>query len=89
MRRIINTVNIVSAVVVYLLMPDLAALVAALIVDRPMCVDCIAEKSGRGVSAIAATLTTVQTYLVLHSAVDRCRECGTVTAVFSIDRPST
>jgi hypothetical protein len=32
-------------------------------------------------------LTTVQTALVLHSAVDRCRECGIVTAVFSIRPP--
>jgi hypothetical protein len=54
-----------------------------------MCVDCIAEKSGLSVSVLAATLRTVQTALVLHSAVDRCRECGTVTAVFSIDCPST
>jgi predicted transcriptional regulator len=77
----------VPAAVVYLLMPDRAALVTGLILDRPMCVDCIAEKSGRSVSAIAATLTTVQTALVLHSAVDRCRECGIVTAVFSIRPP--
>jgi hypothetical protein len=54
-----------------------------------MCVDCIAEKSGLSVSVLAATLRTVQTALVLHSAVDRCRECGTATAVFSIDCPST
>lgn len=70
-------------------MPDRAALVTALILDRPMCVDCIAEKSGRSVSALVATLNTVQTVLVLHSAVDRCQACGVVTAVFSIDRPST
>jgi hypothetical protein len=70
-------------------MPDRAALVTALIVDRPMCVDCMAAKSGLTASALAVTLTTVQTVLVLLSAVDRCRECGTVTAAFSIDRPST
>jgi DNA-binding transcriptional regulator GbsR (MarR family) len=78
----------VPAVAVYLLMPDLAALITGLILDRPMCVDCIAEKLGRSVSAIAATLRTVQTALVRHSAIDRCRECDTVTAVFSIDRIS-
>jgi hypothetical protein len=69
--------------------PDRAALVTALILDQPMCVDCIAEKSSLSLSALAATLRTVQTALVLHSAVDRCRECGTLTAVFSIDRPAT
>jgi hypothetical protein len=70
-------------------MLDRAALVTALIVDRPTCVDCMAKKSSLSASALGATLRTVQTALVLHSAVDRCRECGTVTAVFSIDRPST
>ena len=54
-----------------------------------MCVDCIAEKSGLSVSVLAATLRTIQTALVLHSDVDRCRECDAVTAVFSIDCPST
>jgi hypothetical protein len=70
-------------------MPDRAALVTALIVERPMCVDCMAEKSGLGASVLAATLRKVQTVIVLHSVVDRCRECGTVTAVFSTDRPAT
>jgi hypothetical protein len=70
-------------------MPDRETLATALILNRPMCVDCIAEKSGLSVSVLAATLRTVQTALVLHSAVDRCRECGTATAVFSIDCPST
>jgi hypothetical protein len=79
----------VPAAGVYLLMPDRETLATALILNRPMCVDCIAEKSGLSVSILAATLRTVQTALVLHSAVDRCRECGTVTAVFSIDCPST
>jgi hypothetical protein len=54
-----------------------------------MCVDCMAEKSSLSTSALAATLRTVQAALVLHSAVDRCRECGTMTAVFSIDLPPT
>jgi hypothetical protein len=75
--------------VVYLLMPDRAALITALIRDRPMCVDCMAKRSSLSASALVATLRTVQTALVLHSAVDRCRECGTMTAVFSIDFPPT
>jgi hypothetical protein len=79
----------VPAAVVYFLVPDRAALITALILDQPMCVDCMAEKSSLSASALAETLRTVQIALVLHSAVDRCRECGTVTAVFSIDRPST
>jgi hypothetical protein len=70
-------------------MPDPAALITALILNRPLCVDCAAEKSGLSVSAIAATLAKVQTALQLHSAINRCRACGLVTAVFSIDRPST
>ena len=69
-------------------MPDYAALVTALILDRPMCVDCIAAKSGLSASALAATLVTVQTVLQLRSATDHCRACGATTTALSIDRPS-
>jgi hypothetical protein len=69
-------------------MPDHAALITAQILDRPLCVDCAAEKSGLSVSAVAATLARVQTALQLRSAISRCRACGLVTAVFSVDRRS-
>jgi hypothetical protein len=68
-------------------MPDLAALVIALILDRPTCRDCIAVKSGLSTPELDATLTTVHTVVQIRNATDRCRVCGAITTVLSIDVP--
>jgi hypothetical protein len=68
-------------------MPDIGALVMALILDRPTCRGCLAVKSGVSTSDLDATLTTVQTVVQIRSATDRCRVCGTITTVLSIDAP--
>lgn len=69
-------------------MPDRAALIVALILERPMCLDCIASKSGLGAADVDTTMATVRAALQLHVAQDRCRACGATTSVFSFDRPS-
>lgn len=68
-------------------MPYRAALITALILDRPMCSDCIAEKAGLSAADLDATLTTIRAVLQLHSGMDRCRTCGLTTTVLSVDRP--
>ena len=68
-------------------MPQRSALVTALIVERPMCVPCIAAKSGLGVADVTATLAAVGAGLRLHDATGRCRECGRTAAVMSLERP--
>lgn len=68
-------------------MPARAALVTALILDRPMCALCIAEKSGLGEDDLDATLTAIRNALRLHDATGRCRECGTTAVVMSIEHP--
>jgi hypothetical protein len=69
-------------------MPDRAALITALILDRPMCLDCIVVQSGVRTRDLDGTLATVSDVLSLHLTGDRCQGCGTMTTVLSLDRPS-
>jgi hypothetical protein len=63
--------------------PERTALVAALIVDRPMCRDCIATKAGVTVDTIDSAIATIQKVLRL-SRLERgtCIACGTIGVVF-------
>ena len=70
-------------------MPDRAALITALILDQPMCLDCIGGELGLSRSDVDATLIGVRLILVLQAKMEQCRACGAVTTVHSIDRPST
>jgi len=58
-------------------MPERAALIAVLIIDCPLCVDCIAAKS-------EISLAGVKGYLKRSEG--RCRACGSVGNVFSLNR---
>ena len=68
-------------------MPDNVALVTALIIDRPMCVRCIAVKSGLTPLVLDEAVGTIATVLVLHRVTDRCRVCETIGTVLYVDRP--
>jgi hypothetical protein len=72
-------------------MPANSALIAVLILDRPLCVDCIATES-------AIARSEVERYLnaIAHSPLeprrfenDRCRSCGEGRLVFSLHRSLT
>jgi hypothetical protein len=69
-------------------MPKLAALVTALVLDRPMCFTCLGEKSGATRSAIAAALRAVDGTLAIHVAEQRCQACGDIGEAVSLARPS-
>lgn len=68
-------------------MPDHAALVTALILDRPTCIRCIAIKSGLSVRDLDRTVGLIERALVLHRETDRCRVCGATETVLFVDRP--
>jgi hypothetical protein len=68
-------------------MPGQVALITALILERPTCRVCIAEKSGLSADDVDGPLTTIRGVLELRSTVERCRRCGAETDVLSIDRP--
>ena len=68
-------------------MPERSALVTALIVERPMCVRCIAERcglAGRSVKQILARLDPLVTHRFTKA---RCRACGNDDEVYSVERP--
>jgi hypothetical protein len=69
-------------------MPERAALITALILDRPMCFDCIAAKSGLSAHSFKETLAVVGAVLQLRNATECCRVCGATTTVLSVDRPA-
>jgi hypothetical protein len=67
--------------------PDTAAIItAALIIERPLCLDCIAVKAGVGTAAAEVTLARIRSALILQrDAPGRCRDCGSIGVVFSLD----
>jgi hypothetical protein len=68
--------------------PTRAALVTALILEHPMCLDCVVAKSGLGPADLDTTMAAVATALRLRHITDRCLACGTVTSVLSLERPA-
>jgi len=68
-------------------MPARAALITALIVDRPLCLSCIADKSGVTVERVSEALQAIGSALALTSRADRCTACGTTTTVHAVARP--
>jgi hypothetical protein len=68
-------------------MPEHAALITVLILDRPMCLPCVATKAGMSENSVMAYLEQIATSVVVHRApMDRCRVCGVVGPVVSIGR---
>ena len=70
-------------------MPQHAAFIAVLFLERPTCLDCAASQTGLTVAQIDHYLTIIGTSLeVLRWDNERCRVCGYVRPVCSIERPS-
>jgi hypothetical protein len=67
--------------------PTTAAIItAALIVERPLCLDCIAVKAGVGTATAEVTLARIRSALILQrDEPGRCRDCGSIGVVFSLD----
>jgi hypothetical protein len=68
-------------------MPRRAALVTALILERPLCEDCILAKSGLSSAEFRETVNAVRSSLLVHDRTDRCRACGETARVLSLERP--
>jgi hypothetical protein len=65
-----------------------AALITLLIVDRPLCLDCVAKRANLSVPRVEEYLDIIRRSLtVYHEAYDRCRACGNSAKVVSLDRP--
>ena len=70
-------------------MPETTAMIAVLILERPMCLDCIATRANASLNAVEAALLPISRSLHLQRfASERCRACGNTGLVFSVTRPS-
>ena len=72
-------------------MPETAGLITALILERPMCLDCIASRAGASLNEVEASFRTIGHVLrVRRNIAERCRACGALGLSFSLERlPAT
>jgi hypothetical protein len=70
------------------MLPEKAALITALITERPLCLDCIATRASTTMTHVEAWFLAIQHVLRLQRAERKqCRTCGTIGLVFYLDRP--
>ena len=68
-------------------LPEYAALITTLILERPTCVDCVATKVDMTAQSVLAYLERMsRTVNVQRLSNERCRACGTIGAMVSIGR---
>jgi hypothetical protein len=67
--------------------PEHAALIALLILERPLCLECIATKAGVSLSEAERYLGLIEKGLSIVTHESRCRTCGEPRTVFSLSRP--
>jgi hypothetical protein len=68
-------------------LPEHAALITTLILERPMCVDCIATKIDLEPATVSTYLARIARSVRVQELTDeRCRNCGTIGVVYSIGR---
>jgi hypothetical protein len=67
-------------------MPKRGALLAVVIMERPLCLDCISEKIDLTTDDIRGLLSAIEGTVSLNRDTDRCRACGRSTTVYSVFR---
>jgi hypothetical protein len=67
-------------------LPPKSALITVLLMDRPMCLDCISLKAELSTTEADRNLTAIGTSLQLHRNDDRCLSCGRNNPVYSLHR---
>jgi hypothetical protein len=66
-----------------------SAIVSALIVDRPLCITCIATKAGMTENDVEEVLASIASRARLFRApAARCEACGAAGPVVSLSRPA-
>lgn len=56
--------------------PQITALIMALIIERPMCVDCIAGRAQTSVETIKGYIDRLRATVRIQDGSGRCRTCG-------------
>ena len=68
-------------------MPEITALVTALILERPLCMNCLVARAGASEASVEAALSTIARAMTVQRTIDRCRTCGTHGPVIVAGRP--
>lgn len=68
---------------------DRVAVIAALIVERPLCASCIGSKADIATGELPSYLHRIGSTFAVRDPIERCRACGTYTAVFSLARSAS
>jgi hypothetical protein len=68
-------------------MPRDATLVTALILERPLCMECIRSRADLSETEVGLALAQIQRALAIHMDPGCCRACGTHGVVIHSDRP--
>jgi hypothetical protein len=63
--------------------PEKSALIAALIIDRPMCADCIGTQATLDAAEVEAYLSIMGRVLQIHRGDAECASCGATKEVVS------
>lgn len=67
-------------------MPETAAVISTLILERPMCIPCLARKVPASETEVEAALAQIVPVIQIHRELDgRCRVCGQTTVVVSVN----
>jgi hypothetical protein len=69
-------------------MPETVAMVTALILERPMCLDCIARKASISLNDVEAAFLHIARVVGLRRFTsERCRACGNIGLAFLLTKP--
>lgn len=69
-------------------MPERFAVITSLILERPLCIECICEKSGMKPARVNALLAKIGRVMKVRKFPKaRCRSCGEDRPTVSIDSP--
>ena len=67
------------------IVPQKTAIITALTTSRPLCMTCVSSRAALSIAEVEAVFRSIQEVLPLHRGDGRCRACGTVGPVFSVD----
>ena len=69
-------------------MPEHSRLITALIVERPMCLPCLARRANMSVEAVQTVLAVIGRALRLHRDESlACQVCEGLRTVYYVERP--
>jgi hypothetical protein len=71
----------------YRAVPTTTALVAALILERPLCMDCLVSRADVSEREVETALSAIARAMAVDRRIDRCRACGSEKLIVVAGRP--